>query len=180
MVALVGVFAPKLIASRTVVDACTRRRDRGIVAHERGHLDARDNLKRWIMASLPDVLRWTPIHREIVDAWHHAAEDAADDAATGGEAVARAELAALLLKIVRLAPAPAWNAAVVSPFVEHHGLERRVRRLLQPELEPPAPLAIVPMLALTATVVAMLAAISSPATLKAIFDAFEHLVAFGR
>jgi hypothetical protein len=58
------------------------------------------------MASLPDLLRWTPMHREIVDAWHHAAEDAADDATTGGEAMARAELAALLLKVVRLAPAP--------------------------------------------------------------------------
>lgn len=180
MVALVGVFVPKLIASRTVVNACTADEVACIVAHERGHFDARDNLKRWIMASLPDMLRWTPVHQEILDSWHHAAEDAADDAATGGEAAARAELAALLLKIVRLAPAPVWNAAVVSPFVEHHGLERRVRRLLRPELEPPAPLAIVPILALTVTVMAILAAVSSPATLQAIFDAFEHLVAFGR
>ena len=89
MVALVGVFEPKLIAARTVVDACTPEEIACIVAHERGHFDARDNLKRWIMASLPDVLRWTPIHNEIVEAWHHAAEDAADDAATGGHAVAR-------------------------------------------------------------------------------------------
>lgn len=180
MVALVGVFAPKLIAAKTVVDACTPQEIACIVAHERGHFDARDNLKRWIMASLPDVLRWTPIHHEIVDAWHHAAEDAADDAATGGHAVARAELAALLLKIVRLAPSPAWNAAIVSPFVEHHGLERRVRRLLQPEIEPPAPLAIVPMIAVTLIAIAMAAAMSSAATLEKIFHALEHLVAFGR
>lgn len=180
MVALVGVFAPKLIAARTVVDACTPEEIACIVAHERGHFDARDNLKRWIMASLPDALRWTPIHHEIVDAWHHAAEDAADDAATGGHAVARAELAALLLKIVRLAPAPAWNAAIVSPFVEHHGLERRVRRLLQPEIEPPAPLAIVPMVAVTTIAIAMVTAMSSPAALKRIFETLEHLVAFGR
>ena len=153
IVALVGVFAPKLIAARSVIDACTAGRNR---LHRRrtsaGTCDARDNLKRWVMASLPDALRWTPIHREIIDAWHHAAEDAADDAATGGEEIARAELAALLLKIVRLAPQPQWNAAIVSPFVEEHGLERRVRRLLRPELEPPAPLAIVPMVALTAIV----------------------------
>ena len=37
-----------------------------IVAHERGHLHARDNLKRWLMTCAPDVLRWTPLHREIV------------------------------------------------------------------------------------------------------------------
>jgi Zn-dependent protease with chaperone function len=180
MVALVGVFEPKLIAARAVVEACTREEIACIVAHERGHFDARDNLKRWIMASLPDVLRWTPIHTEIVEAWHHAAEDAADDAATGGHAVARAELAALLLKIVKLAPAPPWNDAVVSPFVEHQGLERRVRRLLQPEIEPPAPLAILPTMAATALAIAMVSAMSSLSTLETIFHALEDLVAFGR
>ena len=180
MVALVGVFNPRLIASSSVINACTAEEIASIAGHERGHFDARDNLKRWIAASLPDMLRWTPVHHEIVSAWHHAAEDAADDATTGGEPIARAELAALLLKIVRLAPAPSWNAAVVSPFVEQHGLERRVRRLLRPELEPPAPLAIVPLITLAALMIMMLAAMSSPAALKQIFIALEHLVAFGR
>ena len=180
MVALVGVFTPKLLAAKSVIESCTRDEIACIVAHERGHFDARDNLKRWLMASLPGVLGWTSIHREIVDAWHHAAEDAADDAGTGGHAVARAELAALLLKIVRLAPAPAWNAAVVSPFVEQPGLERRVRRLLQPQLEPPAPLAIVPVVGLAAIALAIVLAISSATTLEAIFQTVEHLVALGR
>jgi len=180
IVALVGVFTPKLIASSSVINACSAEEVACIAGHERGHLDARDNLKRWIMASLPDMLRWTPVHHEIVDAWHHAAEDAADDATTGGDALARAELAALLLKVVRLAPAPSWNAAVVSPFVEQHGLERRVRRLLRPELEPPAPLAIVPLIALAAMMSVMVAATSSPTTLNAIFITLEHLVSFGR
>jgi hypothetical protein len=132
------------------------------------------------MASLPDMLRWTPMHHEIVDAWHHAAEDAADDATTRGEPIARAELAALLLKVVRLAPAPSWNAAVISPFVEQHGIDRRIRRLLQPELEPPAPLAIIPLIAVTAISIAMLAALSSAAALQLIFNTIEDLVAFGR
>src|SRR5262245_3832122 len=180
MVALVGVFAPKLIASSSVVNACSAEEIACIARHERGHFDARDNMKRWIMASLPDMLRWTPVHREIVDAWHHAAEDAADDATTAGEPIARAELAALLLKVVRLAPAPSWSAAVVSPFVAQQGLERRVRRLLRPELEPPAPLAIVPLVTLGVMASLVLAAMSSPATLKQVFIALEHLVAFGR
>jgi Zn-dependent protease with chaperone function len=180
IVALVGVFAPKLIAARSVVESCDARELAGIVGHERGHFESRDNLKRWILSSLPDALRWTPIHREITDAWHHAAEDAADDASTGGEVVARAELAALLLKVVRLAPPPTWHAAIVSPFVGNDGLERRVRRLLQPDLEPPAPRALVPMIATGAIVAGMLIAISSPEILEGIFDAFEFLVAFGR
>lgn len=180
VVALVGVFSPKLIAARSVINACTPDEVACIVAHERGHLRSRDNLKRWVMNSLPDALSWTPIHREMIDAWHHAAEDAADDAATGGEEMARTELAALLLKIVRLAPQPQWQSAIVSPFVEDRGLERRVRRLLKPELEPPAPLAIVPMVTVASIVIALLAALASPDALEAIFEAFEGLVALGR
>ena len=180
MVALVGIFTPKLMAAKSVVDACSRDEIACIVAHERGHFDSRDNLKRWVMASLPDMLRWTPIHREIVDAWHHAAEDAADDAGTGGHALARTELAALLVKILRLAPAPAWNAAIVSPFVEKHGFERRVRRLLQPAVEPPAPLAILPTLVIAVLAFATVVASSSPSVLRKIFFTIEHFVALGR
>lgn len=180
ILALVGVFAPKLIAAGTIVDACSPEELACIVGHERGHWQANDNLKRWVMASLPDTLRWTPIHGEIVDAWHHAAEDAADDAASGADVVARAELAALLIKVVRLAPHPLWQAAIVSPFVERDGLERRVRRLLLPDLEPPAPLAIVPMLAVLAIGLAAIAVLLSPAAMERVFDAFESLVALGR
>jgi len=180
MVALVGVFAPKIMAARSVIEACSPEEISRIVAHECGHLHSRDNLKRWLMASLPDVLRWTPIHHEIVEAWHFAAEDAADDATTSGAATERADLAALLLKIVRLTPQPAWDAAVVSPFVEDHGLERRVKRLLKPELEPPAPLAFMPMAAAAVIVVAIVATLASPESLESVFDAFERLVAIGR
>ena len=180
IVALVGVFAPKLIAARSVIESCTPDELSRMVAHERGHLHSRDNLKRWLMASLPDALRWTPIHHAIVDAWHHAAEDAADDATTSGEASERAELAALLLKIVRLTPQPAWSTAVVSPFVDHRGLERRVKRLLKPELEPPAPIALVPMAAASLIVVGIAATLGSPAALESVFHAFELLVSVGR
>lgn len=180
MVALVGVFSPKLIASKSVIDACSREEIESIVGHERGHFDARDNVKRWLMASLPDMLRWTRIHHEIVEAWHHAAEDAADDASTGGHAAARAELAALLLKIVRLTPTPSWRTAVVSPFVGENGLERRVRRLLKPELEPPAPIALVPVVAVAAIAVMIAAAVTSPDTMEGIFVTIERVIAFRR
>jgi beta-lactamase regulating signal transducer with metallopeptidase domain len=180
IVALVGVWAPKLLAARSVIDACSAEEIARIAGHERGHLESRDNLKRWLMASLPDALRWTPIHHDIIEAWHHASEDAADDATTGKDAVARADLAALLLKVARLAPHPIWQSAVVSPFVERDGLERRVRRLIQPDVEPPAPLAIVPMIAAGLIVFAGIAALLSPAAMELIFDAFETLVALGR
>jgi hypothetical protein len=178
IVALVGVFSPKLIAARAVIDACTYEELTAMVAHERGHLHARDNMKRWLMACAPDALRWTPVHHAICQAWHDAAEDAADDAATGGDEGARVNLATLLLKIARLAPEAEWPAATVSPFVRHDGLARRVRRLLDPERatghgRPAWPLAVL-------FAAALMAAIAVPGSLSTVFDILEGLVAFGR
>jgi hypothetical protein len=55
-----------------------------------------------------------------------------------------------------------------------------VRRLLQPDLEPPAPLAIVPLMSVTAIGLAAIAVMLSPKAMELIFDAFEGLVALGR
>lgn len=179
IVALVGVFTPTLIAARTVIDSCTTEELTAIVAHERGHLHARDNLKRWLMACAPDALRWTPWHREIAAAWHDAAEDAADDAATLCDDRARVDLAALLLKIARLTPEPSWPAATVSPFVEKSGLDRRVRRLLTPGERLRAPSRWLPFATL-AVAGATVAVALNPASLEQIYFLVESVIAFGR
>jgi Zn-dependent protease with chaperone function len=180
IVALVGVFRPKLIAARTVVDVCTTGELAAIVAHERGHMHSRDNLKRWLMTCLPDTLRWTPIHHQIVAAWHDAAEDAADDAATPGDAASRVDLAALLIKIARLTPEPVWPAATVSPFVEPRGLNRRVRRLLAGEavVAVGATPAFTAILMLAATLTA--AMVMRPETLERLYGIVEAVIAVGR
>lgn len=181
IVALVGVFAPKLIAARSIIDACNHDELARIVAHERGHLRARDNLKRWLMACAPDLLRWTPTHNAIVLAWDDAAEDAADDEATAGHEVARLDLAALLVKVARLSTGPGWTAATISPFIERDRLDRRIRRLLAPTQPPDSPrTAPLRSLAGTTICVFMLTIISSPAAMKAIYEAVETVVAFGR
>jgi beta-lactamase regulating signal transducer with metallopeptidase domain len=179
IVALVGVFTPQLVAARTVIESCTTEELTAIVAHERGHLHARDNLKRWLMACAPDALRWTPWHQEIVAAWHDAAEDAADDAATRGDERARLDLAALLVKIARLTPEPSWPAATVSPFVEKAGLDRRVRRLVASADRLPGSSRWLPLSA-TAVAVATLAVALNPATLQQIYYVVESVIAFGR
>ena len=181
IVALVGVFKPKLVAARSVIDACTTGELNAIVAHERGHLHSRDNLKRWLMACSPDALRWTAIHHEIAAAWHDAAEDAADDAATTGDDAARVDLAQLIVKIARLAPAPAWREATVSPFVEPSGLNRRVRRLLESghgaEQRPHSRLR--QALVLT-TALAASWTLAQPASLERLYHAIEAVIRFGR
>jgi hypothetical protein len=182
IVALVGAFKPKLVAARSVIDVCTASELTAIVAHERGHLHAHDNLKRWLMACAPDALRWTPVHHEIATAWHDAAEDAADDAATLGDAVLRTNLAALIVKIARLAPAPAWREATVSPFIEPGGLNRRVRRLLTAgttEEGKPGRDVRRALILVTAVVVAA-AIITQPATLERLYVAIEAVIDVGR
>jgi hypothetical protein len=52
--------------------------------------------------------------------------------------------------------------------------------LIKPELEPPAPFAIIPTIAVTLVMAASLAILSSPVMLESIFEAFEQLVALGR
>lgn len=181
MVALVGIFNPTLVATRDIVTACNADELARIAAHKRGHVEARDNVRRWLMTALPDALRWSRVHHEMVEAWNHAAEDAADDVATGDDAAARADLAAVLLKVVRLAPRRTWSDAVVSAFLEDdHGLERRVRRLVKSDRERPAPLTMISMITAGAMAAAAAALASSPAALEAVFDAFEVIVAFGR
>lgn len=179
VVALVGVFTPKLIAARTVIESCTPEELTAIIAHERGHLHARDNFKRWLMACAPDALRWTAWHHRIAAAWHDAAEDAADDAATRGDERARVALAALLVKIARLTPQPSWPAATVSPFVERGGLDRRVRRLLA-SAERVSPSSRWSPIAATVLLGATLAGAGSPAALERIYQLVEAVVAFGR
>jgi beta-lactamase regulating signal transducer with metallopeptidase domain len=175
------VFSPKLLAARTVIDACTRDELAGIVAHERGHLHAMDNLKRWLMACAPDILRWTPMHHAMLAAWCDAAEDAADDAATAGEEAARLNLAALLVKVARLTPHTPWTAVTVSPFVNADGLDRRVRRLLQSRPRPASsPWAGVLPIAAAGLVVSVVAALNSPAALEGIYELVEALIAFAR
>ena len=182
VVALVGVFSPKLVAAHRVIAACSGHELNAIVAHERGHLASRDNLKRWLLNCAPDALRCTPIHHEIVRAWHDAAEDAADDVASAGDVRARTDLAALLIKIARLATDPVRAGVTVSPFVEPDGLERRVHRLIAETAQPAAPRPGVRFGLLGALVLTLIASAtaSTPDAVWAIYDAVETLVAFAR
>jgi Zn-dependent protease with chaperone function len=179
-IALVGVFAPKLIAARTVIDACDRHELANIVAHERGHLQSRDNLKRWLMASAPDVLRWTPVHSAMAVAWDDAAEDAADDEATAGREAARVDLAALLIKVARLSARPTFTTATVSPFIERDRLERRVRRLLSSASGEPSQRAAVQPIVGAGFGASILGMLNSPEALQTVHEMVETVVAFGR
>jgi Zn-dependent protease with chaperone function len=129
IVAVVGAHRPRLIVARTVVDRCTPGELAAIAAHERGHLEARDNLRRWCLQGACDVLSWTRRSREMAAVWQEAAEDAADDYATvvGARAL---DLASALVTVARLAHGQRLTPMPAIAFYRGDGVERRVRRLL--------------------------------------------------
>jgi beta-lactamase regulating signal transducer with metallopeptidase domain len=121
------------VIARSVLEACTPAQVRAIVAHERHHVDRRDNLCRALLSAAPDPIAWLPWSSRLLAAWHDASEDAADDAAELSGSDGRLHLAEALLRVARLAPETPWDASLpASALYRGDGLDRRVRRLVAP------------------------------------------------
>jgi len=107
VVAVVGSLRPRLFIARTVIETLSQEELTAALAHETGHMIARDNLKRGLLRACRDVLTLLPCGRFLDGHWSEAAEAAADEyAASAGKGVAL-DLAAALVKIARLVPAGA-------------------------------------------------------------------------
>ena len=136
VVAVVGAIRPRLFIAQQLFDALSERELCAALAHECGHLAARDNLKRAILRACRDVLTIVPAGRMLDRAWNESAEAAADEhAAHGGDADTALDLAAALVKIARLVPPGARPAMPAGAFLIGAGggdsLAWRVRRLTQ-------------------------------------------------
>ena len=133
IVAVVGWRRPRLIIARSVLESCSKDELTAVLAHEQGHIDRRDNLRRLMLSVAPDVLAWLPASERLLTAWREAAEDAADDDAAQSGTEGRARLASALLKVARLAPGRRTSGLMpASALYNGDGLDRRVRRLLAP------------------------------------------------
>ena len=132
VVSVVGLRRPRLVIARAVLDSCSDEELRAILAHEQGHIDRRDNLRRLLLSIAPDILNWLPVSERMFAAWCDAAEEAADDDAGRAGEGGRLRLASALLKVARLAPAASVPAPMpASALYRGENLERRVRRLLE-------------------------------------------------
>ncbi len=133
VVAVVGIRRPRLVVARSVIARCTPAELAAIGAHEAAHLDARDNLKALWIRAVVDGLTGSRLSAALLQCWQQASEDLADDAASAGGSCSL-DLASALVTVARLSPSrtlTAWPAATC--FYRGDGLERRVRRLLDPE-----------------------------------------------
>lgn len=134
LIAIVGFLHPRLFIASRVLEILTPEEISAAVAHENGHLAARDNLKCGLLQACRDALLIIPSGRLLDRAWSEASEEAADEnAARQGNGVAL-DLAAALVKIARNIPYGARPTMPAGVFLlgaeETKGIKGRVRRLI--------------------------------------------------
>jgi beta-lactamase regulating signal transducer with metallopeptidase domain len=175
VMALAGVLHPRLLVTRGLIDALTPEELKASVAHEIGHRQSWDNLKRLAMRAAPDVLTFTPIARSIERRWASAAEHTAD--AMGGDRrlSSRCALASALVKVARLTPPEPSIAEPISTLVGGGEIASRVRRLLEDRVAAPASNRVRRRAVAGAVVAAALAAAYGP-LLHAVHGITELLV----
>lgn len=133
VIAVVGLFRPRLFIASKVLDSLSEEELLAALAHESGHLQAHDNLRRTLIRACKDMLTIVPCGRSLDRAWAENAEAAADEtAATRGSAVAL-NLASALIEIARMVPAGGRPTMPLASFLlgnEIDGVKGRVKRLL--------------------------------------------------
>jgi hypothetical protein len=130
LVALAGVWRPRLLIARRVLEQLPDDELQVVLQHELAHARQRDNVARWLVAGLPDALGLAEPWLGLERAWHDAAEDAADDLATRNDPPARARLASALVRVARMAGRQPHQAIPLLAFHKGESIERRVRRLI--------------------------------------------------
>ena len=134
VIAVVGAVRPKLFIADHLFQSLTRAELAAAIAHESGHLAARDNLKRAALRVCRDALAIFPAGARLDRAWAEASEAAADEYAASGGGVVALDLASTLVKIARLVPRgvkPAMPAAASLLVADADAIAQRVRRLTQ-------------------------------------------------
>ena len=134
LIAIVGFLRPRLFIASHVLEILTPEEVAAAVAHENGHLAARDNLKRGLLQACRNALLIIPSGRLLDKAWSEASEEAADEnAARQGNGVAL-DLASALVKIARNIPQGGRPTMPAGVFLlgdeETKGIKSRVRRLI--------------------------------------------------
>jgi len=135
LIGIVGFLRPRLFIATQVLEILTPEEISAAIAHENGHLIARDNLKRGLLRACRDALLIIPSGRLLDKAWSEASEEAADEnAARRGNTVAL-DLASALVKIARIIPQGARPTMPAGVFLlgdeeESKGIRSRVGRLI--------------------------------------------------
>ncbi|MGQ0763162.1 MAG: M56 family metallopeptidase [Acidobacteriota bacterium] len=145
VLAVVGTFRPRLFVAEQLLTTLSPVELQAAIAHEAGHLSARDNLKRSLLRACGDALLMIPCGRSLDRAWADTSESAADEYAAQTSSSAAVNMAAALVKVARMVPKGSRAAVPVAAFLvgneEDRGIRARVGRLLEiaanPEMRDP-------------------------------------------
>ena len=137
VMALAGVWRPRLLVTRGLIGALTEEELAASVAHELGHSRAWDNLKRLAMHAAPDLLAPTASARAIECRWASAAEHAADRMCGDATPASRCALASALVKVARLTPPEPLIAEPISTLIGGGEIASRVQVLLDDRVAAP-------------------------------------------
>jgi Zn-dependent protease with chaperone function len=177
--ALGGFIRPRLVVSRPVLNALSRRQLAAALRHERAHGAARDNLKRLLILLAPGVLPFFHGFESLERGWVRFTEWAADDWAVAGNPRHSLSLAAALVRVARMSTLQIPPPLTTSLLGDGLGLSARVDRLLRtaPPAEPlgrafPACLAFASL----AVACALAATMLQPSTLYTFHLLLEHLI----
>jgi len=135
IIAVVGAVRPRLFIAEKVLRSLSAEELAAAIAHECGHLTARDNFKRTLLRACRDILLLAPFGRALDRAWAETAECAADEHAAEQGPKTALGLASALVKIAKMVPTGRHAAIPVAAFLvganEIRGVKARVRRLLE-------------------------------------------------
>lgn len=135
VVAIVGTFRPRLFIANQILQSLTSDELSAALAHEVGHVIARDNLKRGLLRACRDMLLMIPSGRRFDRAWKEASERAADEYAARRDRMVGLDLASALVKIARLVPYGSRPTLPAGAYFvngeDPSGFKARVRNLVK-------------------------------------------------
>lgn len=187
ILAVVGTLRPRLFVAQQILETLSREELAAAIAHESGHLAARDNLKRSLLRASCDALLIIPCGRSLDRAWAETSESAADEYAAQEGAAVAVNLASALVRIARMIPPGSRAAIPVAAFLvgneESRGIKARVRRLLEiastdhlgPAPNRPIP-RLMPWMSLGLLALAGLIHQTTPEVLASLHSLIEHTV----
>ena len=132
LLAMSGLFRPRLLISRGVLQTLSSEELSAALLHEHAHLTSRDNAKRLFLLLAPDIFPFFQPLRALEHSWSRLAEWAADDEATAGDSNRSVSLAAALIQVARMGSAPRMPYLSTSLLACDRDLSARVDRLLHP------------------------------------------------
>lgn len=134
IIAVIGVLRPRLFVASHLFETLTKEELAAAFAHERGHIEGLDNLKRAMLQAGEDAVLHAPLGSSLRSEWQRESEMAADEYAAAAGPAAALDLASAIVKISKLIPR---GARPTLPAGAHllgdgdDGTSRRVRNLLR-------------------------------------------------